>query len=558
MKRFVFVLLFVIAVINVSRAQQIGSSDFLELEVHVTDTQSVSPYLRTLDAVNWRFPDRSHAMVLGALGSPLVHIWSDGIPTSVIGERPRHLQWWSGQELFSMFYLGGAQALVSSDLEIYEEYAPNAILDGHAMEFTDDGMVLSLILTYQTVPDQNDDVFGDDIGVHWIEWLIEDSTGVEEIVHISEEYEALDLYSLGVHFDAGSPDTIIDPLHGNSIDYVSMEEGFYVGTTNRTLNEVLVMRQDGEGERQFYHFGGPLNQFSYQTDSVVAYRAHDFRFMDATDSTLTVSFFSNGDGESSGGTYAAGKIVQLNLQDLSVSLVSQSILQGPHSSAMGSYDPVTNTIGPGVVRTGENSFSTVLALDFDESGDEVFRIERSPSPVHFCYQANRYALEVDSHLSRPALDLSCDFPNNSLRIKASKPGIWDSYQFYVDDNLWNGQLDNDSTISLPIDFAGNIYAMSRLFVDDYSFTVDKYTDNYSVPSDFCNIVSVRNSAKPERLISYLKNQSLVLNQECSGTIVSVSGKTVLAFTGTAVDVGTLSSGTYVLNSDCGNSKFFVP
>lgn len=546
--------------VGISRGQSPNgiSVDYPEIDMIIHDSSSVSQSLLSIDVFDYIQANRSHLLVLGQFGQPKVHIWTDGHPNVTVFDRPRVAQWWDSQQTWTALYVDPGTTPVtylhSPDLEQFSDYETGYTLDGHAIELTHDNQTINLIATIETVFDQNDLIPGDSIEVRWTEWMIDDQMGGYEYIPLIPEYNGLDIHSIGLPQGQQGNSERLDPLHGNSVDYATTSNSYFIGTTNRTIDEVLIMR-DTNGQRTFFHFGGPLNQFAYSNDSVLAIKAHDLRFSSVSDTSAVITFFSNGDGESAGGEYGAGKEVELNFNAMTAVLADQKLLPFSYSNAMGSYSPETKTIAPGVWVNGPD-IESVLMLEFDSLGNEVMRVEHNYLNPKFSYQANRYPIEVDSTLLRPILIVECDEANDQIVVSAEKEGIKDSYQFFVDGNAWAGATLNDSTIILPYDFEGSLNVMSRFWNEQFEFTIDKYSDDLMISENHCStIVTV---TEVETLKFVVENGILSVADANFITIFDQSGKVVRSEVGRSLYVKDLPVGIYILETDLGRSKFQVP
>ena len=280
------------------------AQDYPELDISILDSASVAQSLLSIDVFDYIQANRSHLLVTGTFGQPKVHIWTDGHPNVTVFDRPRVAQWWETQQTWTALFVDPGVTPVtylhSPDLEQFTDYETGFTLDGHAIELTGDDLTINLIATFETVFDQNDLIQGDSIEVRWTEWMIDDQMGGYDYIPLIPEYGGLDIHAIGLPQGQQGNSEQLDPLHGNSVDYATAPNSYFIGTTNRTIDEVLVMRDTG-GQRTFFHFGGPLNQFTYSNDSVLAIKAHDLRFSSVTDTSAVITFFSNGEGESAGG-----------------------------------------------------------------------------------------------------------------------------------------------------------------------------------------------------------------------------------------------------------------
>lgn len=536
------------------------SSEHPQLDIDVSDSTQVTESLLSVDVFDYLEPNRSHTLLLGIFGEPKVHIWADGGPNIPVLNRVRHCQWWPSQNIWTTLYLEidstPATYLHTYDLEIFENYETGYELDGHAIELTTDGQTINLIATTDIVADQNDLVAEDSIGVRWTEWLIDDQQGVLEYIPLSQEYSSLDIHDIGLPSGQQNQNEL-DPLHGNSIDYSMSSSATYIGSTMRTIDEALIMREE-LGIRQFFHFGGPLNLFAYLTDSVLSFKAHDFRFVSVSDSTALVTFFSNGDGFSNGGNYAAGKTVKLNFSNLSAELIDQEILPFGFSRAMGSYSSETRTIAPGVWVDTLVNIQSVVSLDYDSLGNEIMRVEHTHPNPKFSYQANRYPSDADTTLLRPTLEINCNQMTNEMQVSASKEGLRDSYQFFSDGSLWNGSMLNDSTIILPWSFTGSLNVMSRYWISEFDFTVDKYSDVYEVAAEYCPNLVGENDVRRQVSSAYLRENLLYVDGANHATVFSIEGKLLIEMSQLPIDMSGLYSAAYIVQTEQGTTKVIIP
>ena len=432
------------------------------------------------------------ATLLEPDGSPFVHIWGEDSDAPAREERPWRIGWSEKQKTFSLLYLSDQPVLLSRDLESFEGHELNHRFDGRAAVLTDDGKIVTVINQWEIVEDKYDHVDGDSVPINWTLWHVEDSIGNKEIIDLSTEYADIDVYGYGTHIVQGQEQATLDPLHGNSADYSTSDNITYFGMSMRTLNEILIYAKDGRtNQHRYYHFGGPFNDFDFAHDSIIAYKAHDFRFVNTSDTLVTISFYSNGDGHSIGGLLATGKVVELDLKRLSAKLVSQSIASTTHSLWMGSYESTTNCFSPGIIEFDEitsNSvlwYSPVLYKELDNKGRELIRLEASYFCPMVAYRSDRYAKDsIDKVIKRPRLSVKCE--DNKIVAEASKDGEYDELMFFLNDSEWKGNHVDEDRIELESNFSGKISVMSRLKIEKYKFNVDKYSKPIFVSENYCS------------------------------------------------------------------------
>jgi hypothetical protein len=524
------------------------SSNFPVLETLVHDSSGLSDDL--IAASMTLNPIGSHAFLFSGTGMPMVHIWGDGSSPDVLQERPLGLQWWEEQGLWTLLYLDendSTAALISEDLENFEKMKITRLFDSRALTLTENGKRIAFTLDYRNAFDQEDWVMGDSVVVEWLSWHIEDSQGQVEVIDLADVYSTLDIYDYGYHVRIGTTDTTADPIHPNSIDHFLIDTVEYFGSSNRTLNELLVMRQTPT-TRNFFHFGGPLNQFTIPTDSAIAYRAHDFRILAATDSTVTVSCFSNGDGISVGGDYAAGKVMLLNLNSLTSELVREVILcDTAISIGMGSFHNATNTFSPGIFRDLESplGIASTIVVETDDLGNRELEIRWTDSPA-VNFRTDRYspAIALPS-LKRPTLTATCDGVNSRIVLEATTEGTYDELVFVA--NGMELTSESSGTAILPSNFMGDAAVFSRLLLTDFDFRIDKYSNVISFQEGFC-VSNGTQSAGDDNSppFAFLNGRQIQLSSSSGGVVLDLTGKQVAASTSSEINVSHLSSGVYVV------------
>jgi hypothetical protein len=558
MKKILTILVAILIASTTSFAQGV-SEEWFEVTVTITDSSMVSSEeIIVTDAVNYALPSTGHALSLDGIGNPVFHIWSPGNPDNVFLGRFGRVEFqggsWTGVgseiDITPIFYY------FSEDLEVFETYSPQDTLDGHALQFMDDGTIVNLTQSVEYLDSL-------DFPVLWTEWSIDYGNGEYENISLRDQYESLDIESYGTYSGPGGSILYYDALHGNSVDLKDLNSStFFIGGTNRTIDEVLIMK-DQFSFRSFFHFGGPLNEFTYLNDEVLSFKGHDLRFLEVAENTVLLSFFSNGDGSSIGGTYAAGKVVMLDLQNMTAELISQTILPGGlYSSAMGSYDSETGNFCPGMWMENGNNLSRVLSLDLDLQGNEFRRITHSQSEYYNSYQSHVYGVGsgAKESLLLPTLDLDCVSDGSEIIVVAEKLGLYDEFQFFVDGIFWTGGVLNGNEIRLPGDFSGEVSVMSRLEVSQHGFTVDKYSEIVVIPDDFCSIFLSDENFEEDDEFNFFWNKAfktLVLSEEIGlGKIYSIQGVLVKQFTGSSASLD-LSSGIYILETDRGFRRKFL-
>lgn len=540
------------------------SSDFPTLETVIHDSSGLSNQL--IAASMTLNPLGSHAFLFSGEATPLIHIWGDGSSSDVLQERPLGIQWWQEQGLWTLLYLDegdSTAALISEDLENFESMRISRLFDSRAICLTDNGKRIALTLDYRNAYDQEDWVMGDSVVVEWLSWHIEDSMGQVEVIDLADVYAELNIYDYGYHVKIGTTDTTADPIHPNSLSHFLFGTTEYLGSSNRTLNELLIMRETPSG-RNFYHFGGPLNQFSISSDSAIAYRAHDFRFLDATENIVTVSCFSNGDGTSVGGDYSAGKVIKLNLDDFTSELIGQVILSDTAISiGMGSFESVTNTFAPGIYRDSESplGIASTIVVETDEDGNRELEINWVNNPA-VNFRTDRYSPESTiPSLKRPSIMVSCDEINERIQLDVNKEGAFDEILFFANGAQLTAEIAGLTTAILPYDFAGQVTVASRLTFTALDFVVDKYSDILTIPTNYCASTGIGQlSGDESSIFANLVNQTIILDGLEGGIVLDMSGRQVASSNLPQIGVDHLTSGIYVVMSSNGmrSQRIYIP
>jgi hypothetical protein len=540
------------------------SSDFPTLETIVHDSSSLSNQL--IAASMTLNPLGSHAFLFSGDATPMIHIWGDGSSSDVLQERPLGIQWWEGQGLWTLLYLDESDstaALISEDLENFETLSITRLFDSRAICLTENGKRITLTLDYRNAYDREDWVMGDSVMVEWLSWHIENSIGQIEVIDLADVYAELDLYDYGYHVKIGSTDTTADPIHPNSLSHFLYDTVEYLGSSNRTLNELLIMRETPSG-RNFYHYGGPLNQFSISSDSAIAYKAHDLRILDATENIVTVSCFSNGDGTSVGGDYSAGKVIRLNLDNFTSELLEQVILTDTAISiGMGSFETTTNTFSPGIFMDSESplGIAPTIVVETDEDGNRELEIKWVDSPgINF--RTDRYSPQFAApSLKRPTLLATCDESNDRILLEATKEGEFDAMLFFANGAQLTTEVTGLTTAFLPYDFTGQVTVASRLTFTELDFVVDKYSDILTIPTDYCASTAIDQLSGDESpLFATLVNRTIILDGFEGGVVLDMSGRQVASSNLSQIGVDHLVSGMYVVTSSNGmrSQRIYIP
>lgn len=546
--------------INQSRAQHGRADEYPQIKVSIFDTLALADQLITLNLFNPFLSDSAHSLLLDKFGSPIVDIYAKGIASDILRERPFRLEWSSEQKKWVLIFMGEGASLISNDLEHFHVYymddIPQDMFDGRAIKLKSNGKIISMIKKWDMIYDLNDDVVGDSVNVEWTNWRLQDSLGNIEIIDMSQVYAGLDIYAYGVNTVVGSTGSnlIIDPLHGNSMDYIRHGNVDYYGASHRIQNEIIIMADRPSG-REFYHFGGLYNDFTYVTDSVLALRAHDFNFISATDTSAIISFFGNGWEGNAHGSYSAGKLVYLNFSSLTAELMHQSILAGPYSSAMGSYDNVTNSIAPGVILE-PGGFSKRLMVQLNANGQEDMRIANSASTTKFCFKAGRIAgVEAEQTVLRPTVNVTCHTENSTMEVIGFKEGLSDEFQFFLNGEKWSGEIQNGNSITLPISFSGEVNLLSRFTHSGDIFVVDKYSKPLIISEDYCESIGIE-EVNINNLEVRVVGDILYLEGTKSGFLYDLNGQEVLKLSD-ATDISSLPSAMYLVKSSNGSTKVFL-
>ena len=530
-------------------AQTVVSQEYPKIEVTINDSAGLSDNLISMSVNDYFNPDTAHTIILDKYGSPVVDIWGvDNTSGSLLRRKPLRAYYTEAQQTWSLMYLDQGPVLFSPSLDSFEVYELDQTYDARAFLLTPDGKKITMTLEFDKVYDQNDLVAGDSVLVEWSEWYVEDEFGQGELIDVSAEYDDLDVHQYEYHTVFGSTDTAMDPLHGNCVAYLNVGDIQYYGCSNRTLNEILIM-VDSEFQRKFFHFGGPNNEFIFNDDGIDAFRAHDLNFIDGTDSTVTISFYSNGDGVSIGGEYAAGKTVLLNLLTEEATFVSESVIGMGPSLAMGSFDYASNSFSPGVVpdAQGLGGFSTILMTELNIDGSPELKVNKTAGPSKMGFRCERYPSSTLSSLLRPTLEIECNVENHEMRVMASKLGPKDEFVFAVDGLPWNGAILNDSTVVLPWEFVGDASVMTRYYEQTYDFNIDKYSEVLSIPENHCSIIlSLANEEKQFANLVWSKDGVLYLNGNEAAELFDATGRWVARLQPGTQDVSNLKSGVYAV------------
>ena len=524
-------------------------NSLFSIEIEISDSSEVPEGILSIDAIDYLSPDTGHVMILGRFGEPIVHIYAEGDLGNVVLNRFRHAQWWESQSIWTLSSAENDPTPVmyvfSEDLENFYSYEPKDTLDGHAIELTDDGLIVNLIIGVE-----NETSMG--LPTIWTEWSIDYQNSESETIPVRDYYTALSTENyVATSGFVGNPSQFYDPLHGNSLDYATANGLIYIGGTNRTPDDLLIVRKEFGLWVPYIH-GGPLGQFTGGLETK-PFKAHDFRFIEVTDSTALVTFFSNGNGWSPGGEHATGKLVKLNFTDMTAELIHQfSLPGGVNSNAMGSYDVHTRTFSPGLWKEDGETWSRALALTYDSSGNEVRRISRPQGYGHSCYQANIYGPESGAleSLLRPTLDVSCSTDGSHIQFLAEKSGQYNSFTFFVNEEQWQGSVSGGNMIELPSSFIGEVTVMSHLEVPAYGAYVDKYSESFHVDENLCPVL-LGVDEEQEKPFNYYDGL-LIFSETASGVILDESGRVVLQFSDKEITIDKLPRGVYTVYSDAGS------